>query len=116
MITTMNTTMINTTNQSIAEWEETIALTLIVAWSLGLIAFMNAFGNHHRAEQWYPVGQYQVSSSAKPTTLYEGRASNGEVVWRYKTAQSTWSYPRASAVRRRAHGLDLWFSEESSMF
>ena len=108
----MNTTMTNTINQkSIAEWEETIALTLIVAWSLGLIAFVNAFGNHHRMGQWYPIGQYWASETAKPTTLYEQTMPTGETVWRYKTAGNTWSYPRVAAVRRRARGINLWTTD-----
>lgn len=101
----MNTTL---TTQTVTEWEETIALTLIAAWTLGLIAFVNAFGNHYRAGQWRPVGEYQASISTKPTTLYEQTLSTGETMWRYKTTDNTWSYPRVTAVRRRARGLDLW--------
>lgn len=103
--------MTNTTNQSIAEWEEYIALTFIISWTFGLITFVNAFGNYNQTNQWYPVGQYKTFTTSKPITLYKKTMSDGEIIWRYKTAQSTWSYPRAVAVRRRARGLDLWSSD-----
>ena len=109
----MNTTMTDTT-LVVGNWEDTIALAMIAAWSFGLVAFVNAFGNHHRVGQWRTVGQYQAYISAKPTILYEQTTPAGETVWRYKTAQTTWAYPRAAAVQRRARGIDLWTIEESS--
>lgn len=86
----MNTTTIQTT-ETLAEWEETIALTLIAAWTFGLLAFVNAFGNHQR-QAW------------RGAALYEQTTEAGTSIWRYKTADNTWS----AAVRRRGRGLELW--------
>ncbi len=102
----MNTTTTPTT-VNLAEWEETIALTLIAAWTLGLLAFVNVYGNHQlrkvNAETWHYVGRYATGAA-----LYEQTTETGESIWRYKTADNTWSYPRAAAVRRRGRGMDLW--------
>lgn len=91
-----------------AAFRDALAASVVAAWFLGLLTFVNYYGNHRPAPptpaqyirpavtNWEPLGVLDIDGRRE--TLYGRTYPSGKKAWRYQDDTSAWVYPRRSEL------------------